>query len=230
MKGTSYRKKPLPKVIQSTKPSGTFIRSILDDETFDCLKKEILENSAGRIGKTVQAIERKRQLKADKARRREEVRDQLIKQYGDDLFTRFKSKRKRKAFAHGRLTSEQVGVLRYYTNRFKEREKTKRRRAERRSKGHRTSYETYINSKDWERRRNAFWQTHPRRCAVCDTGLRIHLHHMSYRKIGAEPDEHLIPLCQAHHRRYHELNGSQRDMIQATMAFIQQERLTSTIH
>lgn len=82
------------------------------------------------------------------------------------------------------------------------------------------AYDDYIKSDQWEKRKNSYYQAHSRRCAACGTAKHIHLHHMHYSKLGNEPDEHLIPLCNVHHEAYHLQYGTQRDMIRTTREFI----------
>jgi hypothetical protein len=88
----------------------------------------------------------------------------------------------------------------------------------------RQRYENYINSPQWESVKNRYYQTHPRRCAACNTASRIHLHHMYYGNFGCEQDNDLIPLCNTHHDQYHRENGTQRNMLQRTMTFIDKIR------
>ena len=102
------------------------------------------------------------------------------------------------------------------------------RRQRRKAKGERVSsrqsYNNFINSPEWTEIKNRYWQNYTRRCEICYTARRIHLHHMVYGSFGQEKDEDLIPLCEPHHNEYHAKNGTQRNMKERTMAFIEQKR------
>lgn len=99
--------------------------------------------------------------------------------------------------------------------------KKKKRNLDKRKNRKQWRYADYIVSKAWERRRNLYWKTHKKRCAICYSAKFIHLHHTSYRKLGNEKDEHLIPLCAEHHRQFHEKYKSTRDMVEITRQFIE---------
>lgn len=94
-----------------------------------------------------------------------------------------------------------------------------------------TKYAVYIQSEHWFKRRNRYWQEHPRRCAVCNTAQRLHLHHMLYNSslYGREPDEHLIGLCEAHHDMYHAEYGTRSNMVSTTMQFVKENRTSPTV-
>lgn len=70
------------------------------------------------------------------------------------------------------------------------------------------SYDEYIHSDLWVQRREQYYQTHPKKCAVrgCGTTERIHLHHRTYERgwLGQELDDDLVPLCEDHHAAVHE--------------------------
>jgi hypothetical protein len=42
-------------------------------------------------------------------------------------------------------------------------------------------------------------------CFVCGTDERIDLHHLTYRTLGSEAHEELVPLCRDHHEQAHAL-------------------------
>lgn len=88
-------------------------------------------------------------------------------------------------------------------------------------------YRTYINSSLWTQRKNKYWQLHKRQCAVCDSFERINLHHAYYNKdsFGTEPDCHLFPFCQTHHKMYHDEYGVKKNMIKTTKEFILENRI-----
>lgn len=81
-------------------------------------------------------------------------------------------------------------------------------RSARRRDPSKVSYDWYINSAAWERRKVAYYAKHPRRCRACGTTQDIHLHHHTYKRLGREHDDDLIPLCQPHHDAVHRLHRS----------------------
>lgn len=84
-------------------------------------------------------------------------------------------------------------------------------------------WERYIASPVWHRRRQRYYETHERRCAVCGTAERVELHHLAYDRIGGnEPDADLMPLCQRHHANVHEFYQKVRiyDLRAATHRFV----------
>lgn len=103
------------------------------------------------------------------------------------------------------------------------------KRIKRKKRGHKSrvpkQYKIYIESIHWIRRKNLYYQSNPRICAVCGSTNHIQLHHMIYANYGSEKDEHLIPLCHAHHEQFHsELGGSRGNMLKATNEFIQRKQ------
>lgn len=89
-------------------------------------------------------------------------------------------------------------------------------------KKHTNKYKIYINSIHWENRKNSYWQNHKRECAKCQSIKIVQLHHCFYRNghYGKEPDEDLIPLCQNHHKEFHEKYGVKKNMKRETQEFI----------
>ncbi len=59
----------------------------------------------------------------------------------------------------------------------------------------RPSFAAYTRSWRWTRRRRTYYRRHPRVCFVCDATADVGLHHRSYRNVGEEPDDDLVPLC-----------------------------------
>ena len=63
-------------------------------------------------------------------------------------------------------------------------------------------YEQYINSRKWLVRRAFVLFMSERRCADC--GARAsHVHHVTYRRLGKELLDDLVPLCSACHDGRH---------------------------
>jgi|ERR1035437_1861282 hypothetical protein len=87
-------------------------------------------------------------------------------------------------------------------------------------------YNVYINSSWWTKRKNKFYQSHPRICSACGSYKYITLHHMIYGKLGEELDEHLTPLCNPCHQEYHTLYGTKKNMLLTTKEFICKKYIT----
>lgn len=85
-------------------------------------------------------------------------------------------------------------------------------------------YAAYIKSDAWRERCRKFFKKYGQRCAACNSGFNINVHHMAYTNMGHELDEELAVLCSPCHLEYHTLNGTQRDMIAKTTAFIEDKR------
>lgn len=66
------------------------------------------------------------------------------------------------------------------------------------------NHKDYIDSPEWARKKEEYYSKHPRKCQICNTEKRIHLHHKTYERLGKEEDNDLVPLCAAHHERLHE--------------------------
>lgn len=202
-------------MIKTTKPHGGLADKIYKEEAFDCLKTLIQES------KIKDGAEPFYIKKSAKKKRRKEIEKELRERFSEDDFKRLKTKKQRRSFCQAnRLSSSEANVVHLISKSFSKRGQRHQKRNQRKVKKH-SHYDTYINSKEWERRRNLYWQSHVKRCAVCDTASHIHLHHMSYEKFKNEPDEHLIPLCENHHAQYHRENGTQRNMIRKTLRFVE---------
>lgn len=210
-------KRKVLKVIKDDKPSQYLIDKLFKEEQFDFIRDNINKAKSGKKGKDP---EKRRKKKERKQKRRDEEAEILKKYTNEEMltFSKYPSKLKKR-----NLPNHEYLIVRRFSKRLKKNKRSKRKKRQVRE-NKRSTYETYINSKAWENRKNRYWQLYPRRCAICDTVKRIHLHHMSYNKLRNEPDEHLIPLCQEHHEQYHRDYGVKRNMIRPTKYFIAKER------
>jgi hypothetical protein len=68
----------------------------------------------------------------------------------------------------------------------------------------RHQYERYMASDHWKARKDRYFRTHEKRCAACGSVDEVQLHHLSYEKMGREPNDDLMPLCQICHSLVHE--------------------------
>jgi len=85
-----------------------------------------------------------------------------------------------------------------------------------------SKYHRYINSPEWRARRKTYFQKHPPICARCKTGEHIHLHHMTYDRLGEELDVDMVPLCEPCHDQVHKLHreSASQNLTVATMLWI----------
>ena len=65
-------------------------------------------------------------------------------------------------------------------------------------------YRDYLQTEEWQVRRRAALKRAAYRCQVCDRSGRLHVHHRTYERRGAELARDLIVLCAECHRIYHE--------------------------
>lgn len=65
------------------------------------------------------------------------------------------------------------------------------------------AYIQYINSKEWTIRRQSYIQIYGMGCQICIEKRGTQLHHMSYRRLGNEPDKDLLFLCSSCHHDIH---------------------------
>ena len=66
--------------------------------------------------------------------------------------------------------------------------------------------EKHYHTERWRRRRIAYFEKHPKVCALCSSHDNINLHHKDYpHYIGEEPDDTLIPLCRRCHAKHHDV-------------------------
>lgn len=75
------------------------------------------------------------------------------------------------------------------------------------------TYEEYLKSPHWERFRRSYYASgRPSKCSVCGDRL-VQLHHVTYRRLGRERFDDVVPLCRVHHQQVHnELANSGLDV------------------
>jgi hypothetical protein len=66
-----------------------------------------------------------------------------------------------------------------------------------------TTYNDYLQSEGWKAKRNMILNMWGNRCALCNEGGELHLHHRTYERKGNEDPYDLIPLCKKHHEMFH---------------------------
>jgi hypothetical protein len=66
------------------------------------------------------------------------------------------------------------------------------------------SYAEYLRSDHWKSVKQRYRRSRlPQGCVVCGL-LLVDLHHRSYKSLGKENLNHLIPLCREHHYSTHQ--------------------------
>jgi len=71
------------------------------------------------------------------------------------------------------------------------------------------SYTDYIRSPAWRATRERYWQSKlPHECYCCGAARRpgMHLHHRTYKRLGAERLTDLVPVCPDCHDAVHRLH------------------------
>ena len=64
-------------------------------------------------------------------------------------------------------------------------------------------YQNYINSLAWRNKRQQYFDSKlPQKCLVCDSRT-VDLHHRTYKRLGNEWLNDLVPLCRQHHDECH---------------------------
>jgi hypothetical protein len=64
-------------------------------------------------------------------------------------------------------------------------------------------YADYLLTPEWQERRQAALDRAGRRCQVCNTPRRLHVHHRTYERRGRELPGDLTVLCDRCHALFH---------------------------
>ena len=65
-------------------------------------------------------------------------------------------------------------------------------------------YKRYLKSNKWRQRKHRSLRLVGYKCEVCRSEVDIHVHHLSYERLGAEKDSDLIVLCEVCHTKQHD--------------------------
>ena len=65
-------------------------------------------------------------------------------------------------------------------------------------------YHCYMNSDAWKKKRNERLKLDNFKCQKCGSAMNLVVHHITYDRLGREPMEDLITLCQRCHASLHE--------------------------
>jgi hypothetical protein len=65
-------------------------------------------------------------------------------------------------------------------------------------------YQEYLQTPEWQERRQRILKRDGFRCQVCNSSERLNVHHRDYTRRGYENDSDLTTLCQGCHQVFHE--------------------------
>lgn len=71
----------------------------------------------------------------------------------------------------------------------------------------RPAYEEYMKSKRWWSRKQQLFKVREKKCELCGSVTEIHVHHLTYDRLGRERDKDLQILCADCHATEHEDKG-----------------------
>ncbi|MBA2754805.1 MAG: HNH endonuclease [Chloroflexia bacterium] len=66
------------------------------------------------------------------------------------------------------------------------------------------NYRDYLNSYNWQQRRQFILQRDGHRCRQCGDAYRLEVHHLTYRRLGREHPNDLMTLCRPCHESVHQ--------------------------
>lgn len=65
------------------------------------------------------------------------------------------------------------------------------------------TYPDYLKSRHWRQMKQKYKQHHHYSCTYCGRKSNLHLHHLTYERVGNESFEDLIYLCASCHAKVH---------------------------
>ncbi|PYZ94924.1 hypothetical protein CR194_05215 [Salipaludibacillus keqinensis] len=68
-------------------------------------------------------------------------------------------------------------------------------------------YDDYLKTRHWRRFKEKYAKKYVKQCTWCDEKENIHLHHMTYERLGNETFKDVIHLCRACHSKVHKLEN-----------------------
>ena len=66
-------------------------------------------------------------------------------------------------------------------------------------------YQAYLRSSEWQVKRKLVLDYYGNRCAVCNSPVRVDVHHRRYDNIGSERFTDMITLCEVCHSLFHRM-------------------------
>lgn len=100
-------------------------------------------------------------------------------------------------------------------------DKLKGKKTKRTTKGYKQEYLTYLDSVDWEKKRQRTFMFKGEECEICGRKDHIHIHHATYDNFKDEKDEDLFVFCKDCHYEYHEYIKGKKTTIQLTLDYIE---------
>ena len=85
-------------------------------------------------------------------------------------------------------------------------------------------YEAYIRSDLWRANKARLGVLRPRKCSICPSKVRLHAHHVSYDRVGAEQPGDLIVACSRCHEEIHKLVNKGMPLIRAHIVYAERLR------
>lgn len=73
-------------------------------------------------------------------------------------------------------------------------------------------YEEYIQSPEWRERAEKIRAEYDNKCYICGSSNNLHIHHISYKRLGSEIDRDVVCLCRDCHMKVHEIKDAVRDI------------------
>ena len=67
------------------------------------------------------------------------------------------------------------------------------------------TYEEYLQTKTWQRKRREALDFWGYRCMLCFSDEKLHAHHRCYYRLGSELPTDVVILCDSCHKRHHEI-------------------------
>lgn len=65
-------------------------------------------------------------------------------------------------------------------------------------------YSEYLKTNHWKKTRERQLRFAERRCQLCNSNFKLHVHHRSYENLGHEKRSDLVVLCESCHTRFHD--------------------------
>lgn len=62
-------------------------------------------------------------------------------------------------------------------------------------------YQEYLESFEWQTTKERILLKRGKVCQVCSSQENIHIHHLTYERLGCEKDEDLLVLCEVCHTK-----------------------------
>jgi len=84
-------------------------------------------------------------------------------------------------------------------------------------------YKEYMDSVYWARRKEEWYAKFTKTCWACHSVENIHLHHVSYERMGFERDDDLVSLCKTCHGELHDKYGT-KNLDSNTVNFLIEKR------